>query len=346
MSQNNQNKWYDLKGDHSEVAVSTRVRLARNLRGYPFPARMNAEQARQVLIKVSDALISGASGLNLSLTELTSENRQEAASMVERHLISPEFAQGRNVRGVVLSPDESVSVMINEEDHLRIQVLGPGLCLDDCLKEAERLDTLLDETLPYAFDERLGFLTNCPTNLGTGLRASVMLHLPALSRTGALREIVSAAGKLGFAVRGMYGEGSAARGDLYQLSNQFTLGFTESQIAGRMMDSVHNIISQELAAREELKKRNSTAFEDKVWRAFGILSSARLLSSQEAEALLSELRLGSACGVIGDITPEQIDRLFFKMQPMTLSLSLGGKMPPAGRDAARAQLIGNTLKTK
>lgn len=341
-----QNKWFDRKGEHSEVAVSTRVRLARNLRGYPFPARMNAEQARQVLEKVSDALISGASGLNLKLTELTSENRQEAASMVERHLISPEFAQGRNVRGVVLSPDESVSVMINEEDHLRIQVLGPGLCLDACLKEAERLDTLLDETLPYAFDERLGFLTNCPTNLGTGLRASVMLHLPALSRTGALREIVSAAGKLGFAVRGMYGEGSAARGDLYQLSNQFTLGFTESQIAGRMMDSVQNIISQELAAREELKKSNKIAFEDKVWRAFGILSSARLLSSQEAEALLSELRLGSACGVISDITPEQIDRLFFKMQPMTLSLSLGGKMPPAGRDAARAQLIGNTLKTK
>ncbi len=339
-----QQKWFDLKGEHSEAAVSTRVRLARNLRGYPFPSRMSPEQAREVLEKVSVALISGASGADFRLIELTDKNRQEAASMVERHLISPEFAGSRNVRGVVLSPDESVSVMINEEDHLRIQILGTGLCLEACLKEAERIDILLDETLPYAFDEKLGFLTNCPTNLGTGLRASVMLHLPALARTGALREIVSSAGKLGFAVRGMYGEGSAAKGDLYQLSNQFTLGFTERQIVERMMDSAQNIIAQEHAARAELKKLNPLAFEDKIWRAAGILSSARLLSSQEAEALLSELRMGSACGLISHVTPEQIDRLFFSMQPMTLSLSLGGKMPPAGRDAARAELIRGALK--
>lgn len=336
-------KWFERGGEQPDVAVSSRVRFARNLRGYPFPSRMSGEQGREVLKKVSDALLAGGSGKNFRLVELTDKNRSEAAAMAERHLVSPEFAGARNVRGVVLSEDESVSVMINEEDHLRIQVLGPGLCLKECLQKAERLDDIVDGALPYAFDEKLGFLTNCPTNLGTGLRASVMLHLPALTRTGVLREIVAAVGKLGFAVRGVYGEGSAARGEMYQLSNQFTLGFSEDQIVEQMRDSALHIIGRERSARERLRKQVPAAFEDRIWRAYGILSSARLMSSQEAEALLSELRLGAASGVIGGVTPEQVDRLFVRVQPVTLSMNRDGEDHTASRDAARAALIRGEL---
>jgi protein arginine kinase len=233
--------------------------------------------------------------------------------------------------------------MINEEDHLRIQVLGPGFCLQECLEKAIQIDDILDEALSYAFNEKLGFLTNCPTNLGTGLRASVMLHLPALTRTGALREFANTAGKLGFAVRGMYGEGSAARAEMVQLSNQFTLGFSESEIVQRMRDYVQHIIQQERGARAGLKKQGASAYEDRIWRAYGLLSSARLMTSQEAETLLSELRLGAASGVVEGVTPEQIDRLLVKMQPMTLSLNRGGENQPARRDEARAELIRKEL---
>ncbi len=330
-------KWYESVGAHGEIVLSSRVRLARNLVRYPFPDRMSPEQQRELLDSVA------AGGKEFQLTELTERDPLSARALMERHLISPEFAASRRIRGIILSRDESVSIMVGEEDHLRIQALGSGLCLQDCLDKAMAVDDLLERAGEYAYDEHLGYLTHCPTNLGTGLRASAMLHLPALTEAGPLRDIITAAGKLGFAVRGLYGEGSRSSGALYQISNQVTMGLSETETIRRLGEAVNNIIRGEEELRARLLKERPE-FSDRLWRAAGILSSARSISSRESMELLSQLRLGVAVGELKGVSIEQLNQLLRDTQPATLNLLGGGTLSEAERDSKRASMIRDTVK--
>lgn len=336
-------RWYEAVGPDGDIVISTRVRLARNLAEHPFPGRMSPETEEKLLSEVSEALVSSAGGAEFSLTDLRSISHTEAQALVERHLISPELAKGSGARGVVFSRDESISVMINEEDHIRIQVLGAGLCLEDCLKRAWQVDDLLEGRARYAFDERLGYLTHCPTNLGTGLRASVMLHLPALTESGEMRKIINACSKLGFAVRGLYGEGSSATGSIYQLSNQLTLGLSEEESIKKLSDAVRNIINSEKTMRDTRFSRDPDLFEDRIWRAAGTLTTARIIDSAEAAALLSELRCGLSMGLMRGADIAVLNRLSWETQPACLSLATGAQ-DPRERDKKRAELIRRSLE--
>ncbi len=330
-------KWYEKSGPDGDIAVSTRVRLARNFNDLPFPNRMTADQAKLLLDRVSAKMLGSAGGIEFRMLDLSDQTGAEA--LVERHLISWELASAQRPRGAILSRDDSVSVMVNEEDHLRIQIMGTGFCLDDCARRAESIDKLLEEGETMAFDPKKGYLTSCPTNLGTGLRAGVMLHLPALTETGAIRSIIASAEKLGFAVRGMYGEGTQATGAMYQFSNQLTLGMTEEDTISRLGEAVKNIIAQERAARINMSAENPTALNDRVWRAAGTLATARLLASDETYQLLSGLRMGVSMGLLKGITIEEVNRLLWEAGPATITESLEGSATAAQRDKKRATLM-------
>jgi len=328
-----------------DVAVSTRVRLARNLREYPFKSVISRTQQAELLEKVKDALYSSSAQAKKEFTFLYMEKlpEAEALSLMEQHLISPEFAKERENGGLLLNKDKSLSVMINEEDHLRIQSLKPGLDLDGAYEPAERLETLLDEKLTFAFDERLGYLTHCPTNLGTGLRASVMLHLPALVMNNGTGKMINTVSKLGFTVRGIYGEGTEAHGDLFQISNQLTMGLSERDTLIRLGDVVQQIILQERSLRKATYERQPAEYEDAVFRSYGILRYARRLTSQEALEHLSRVRLGVVSGLIKDYDPRQIDELCTKAQVGSI-ISAFGVTDPNQRDIKRAEFIRNALE--
>ncbi len=331
-------KWYEKAGNCGDVVCSTRVRLARNLRQYPFPGRANDKQKAEVETKVRDALLSGNSALSqqfrfVSLEELSDE---EAVSLVERHIVSPEFISDRRGKAVLMSDDESISIMINEEDHIRLQVMGEGLSLKKAAETADRLDTLLGESLDFAFDSEFGYLTQCPTNLGTGLRASVMLHLPALSESGAMSRISSNLSKLGLTLRGSYGEGSQVIGALYQLSNQITLGLSETEAIDNLAAITAQIIEEERKAREHMS--SNIVIQDKIDRAAGVLKSAKMLSSEEFMKLLSYIRFGLSVGMIRGVTAEELNGLSVKVQPATLMASAGKPLDQTQRDVLRAEL--------
>ena len=336
-------KRYEAKECYDDIVISTRVRLARNIADYPFPGHMTAAQQKEVLNTVSSA-VKECDKEGFTLTELKGMDDVGLASMVERHLISPEMAVSESVRGVLMSPDKKISVMINEEDHVRIQAIQPGFRLEECMAEAGRIDDLLDSSVACAFDEKWGYLTHCPTNLGTGLRASVMLHLPALTETGRIRNLVAAANKLGFAVRGLYGEGSAAKGAIYQISNQLTLGISEEETIRRLSDAVIKILDEERGLRKIIRDDAASMLEDRVWRAAGILSTARRLKSDEAMSLISDLRIGISIGEIKGIGIEDINRLLWEIQPACLSENEGKLLKEDERDIKRADLVRKIVK--
>lgn len=332
-------KWYQLSGKDSDVVLSTRVRLARNLRGYPFPCVMDDGARAKVNTVVRKAIEEGGSAIGSRFTsiELTDLSAEDRISLVERHLISPQFAREAKGRMLLLLDDESVSLMVCEEDHLRLQVLGQGMALDEAYDTADKLDTLLSERLDFAADERLGFLTACPTNLGTAMRASVMLHLPALERSGALRSLSAGIAKLGLTIRGMYGEGSGSRGAIYQISNQETLGVTERGTIEKLEGIIEKIVKLE---RDERKKLLADPNEqDRMWRALGLLRSARMLSSDEFIDLYSLLRLGVAEGQLAGLTLDSLSELFARVQPATMIKAEGKSMTVAERDRRRAELV-------
>ncbi|MDR1158778.1 MAG: protein arginine kinase [Oscillospiraceae bacterium] len=324
---------------YDDIAVSTRIRLARNLADIPFPGRMSDEQAEEILEKVSGLFRPLADGARFHTVRLTKENRLEARVLVEKHLISPEFAGSDRPHGVILSEERGVSVMVGEEDHIRIQTIGPGLCLEERMQEAQRVDEVIDGGLPYAFDGDFGYLTSCPTNLGTALRASVMLHLPALTESGAIREIIAAVGKMGLAVRGLYGEGSQVQGALYQVSNQATMGLAESEIISRVTIVVERIVEQERALRARFKSQRPVRFGDRVWRAWGLLAYARLLPGEETMRLLSDLRWGVAEGELPPVPMARLNDLLRDIQPGVLANAAGRMLDAGARDAARADAV-------
>ena len=342
--------WYRQSGPESDVAVSTRIRLARNLRTFPFPIRMTLPQRREMNEQVR-AAAALAKGLNLRYVDMDEISDVEAEAMVERHIVSPEFAgmvggrNSRNGRALLLSEDESISVMLGEEDHIRIQAMGSGLRATEAYPLCDRLDDLFCEGLPIAFNERLGFLTECLTNLGTGLRASAMLHLPALTASGKIQASAAIVSKLGMTVRGIYGEGSQPKGNLYQLSNQITLGISEEAAIQNLSAVAMQLIRMERTARNELSQ--SAALEDKVWRAYGILQNARLLPVDEFMELISYLRWGSAMGLLPGVSVDKVDSLMVDAQPAMLISAFGSEEneSPEDVDRLRADYVRNQLST-
>ena len=331
-------KWYEKAGSCGDVVVSTRVRLARNLKQYPFPARASASQREAVERQVKDALLSGNSILSKEFRFVPLENttQEEAVSLVERHIVSPEFIADRRGKAVLISAVESISIMVNEEDHLRIQVLREGFSLKEAAETADRIDTLLSENLDFAFDPELGYLTQCPTNLGTGLRASVMLHLPGLTESGAMPRIASNLSKLGLTIRGTYGEGSKSIGALYQLSNQITLGLSENEAIENLRSITVQLMEEERKARAQMSEE--IAWQDKIDRAAGVLKSARVLSSSEFMELLSYIRLGLSTGVLQGVTTQELNALMVNAQPATLMARAGKQLDETQRDVLRADM--------
>ena len=334
-------KWYIDKGEQGDIVLSTRVRLARNLEQYPFPGRLDIDDRNKVNEIVKDAILSQNENLGLHYIKMTDLSREQAISLAERHLISPEFASSRDGRALLLNEDETISIMLCEEDHVRLQVIKSGLALMDCYVLADKIDSMLDSKLNYAFDERLGYLTQCPTNLGTGMRASVMLHLPALRRSGQLARLSSTISKLGLVLRGAYGEGSEPRGDIYQLSNQITLGITEQAAIENLQSITRQLVTQERAAAQRLC--SSIIEEDKIYRALGILQNARVLSSYECMDLLSLVRLGAARGIL-EIPIEKINEITVRVQPATINAARGQVLDAPQRDCERAQMVRDIFK--
>jgi protein arginine kinase len=340
------NEWYMQIGPESDVVMSTRVRIARNFNGIPFPSKMQREDGKLIIKKVKEAIFGRSSAIGdnfkfIDIHELTPVQRQV---LVEKHLISPDLAESRIESGVIISAEENISIMINEEDHLRIQCLSAGLQLDDTWNLCNKIDNLLEESIDYAFDEKFGYLTCCPTNLGTGIRTSVMLHLPALTMTGYIKGILEICSKLGIAVRGLYGENSEASGNMYQISNQVTLGLTEGEIISNINNIAKQIIDQERALRKQLYKQNSFRFEDRIFRSLGLLSNARIISSEEGLKLLSDVRLGVDMGIITDIDIRKLNEIQLLVQPANLQESVGRPLNPEERDIKRAETIRNRLK--
>jgi protein arginine kinase len=335
-------KWYIEKGAEGDVVLSTRIRLARNLKDYLFPTKLDLKGRQQVNSLVKDALLESGSG-SFGYLEMKDLTRTQAVSLVERHLISPEFASSFEGRALMLTEDESVSIMLCEEDHIRLQVMKAGLALQEAYKIADEIDTELDQKLNYAFDERIGYLTQCPTNLGTAMRASVMLHLPALTRSGNMNRLAATVAKLGLTIRGAYGEGSAPKGDIYQLSNQITLGITEAAALENLQSITSQLVKQEREAAKILLQKEENA--DRVWRALGVLQTARLLSGDEFMELISLVRLGAANGLL-PFELEKINELIVNMQPATINSMEGKTLKAPQRDALRAQKVRETLKNQ
>lgn len=323
----------------NDVVISTRIRLARNLKDYPFPCKLNSQGREKVIEKVRDAVKKSNSPVAsdfsfIKMSELTSS---QSVSLVEKRLVSPEFISETDGRALLISKDECFSIMINEEDHIRLQVITKGLSLEQAYDTADKLDTLLDENLDFAFDEKLGYLTQCPTNLGTGMRASVMLHLPALEKSRAISRIAGNLSKLGLTIRGAHGEGTEPKGALYQLSNQVTLGISEKAAIENLKNITEQLIAQENQARERLC--SSIDIQDAISRSLGILRSALVISHDEALKLLSNVRLGIVSKQITDVSTETIDRLMLAVEPATLTVTLNKNLSAHDRDIERAKLI-------
>jgi protein arginine kinase len=346
--QNPWSNWMKGVGPDSDIVISTRLRIARNLRQHPFPMLATDSQAEEVVRKVAEVSRTEAMRKKgpFELISMEQINPLEKRVLVEKHLISPHLAEESRKGAVLLSEDESISIMINEEDHIRIQVLLPAFQLNEAWEIGTKIDDIFEKQLNYAFDEKRGYLTSCPTNVGTGIRASVMLHLPALVMTQQINRILQAINQVGLVVRGLYGEGSEALGNLFQLSNQVTLGMSESDILSNLYSVAKQIIEQERVARRYLLENSRTALEDRIYRSYGILLYARTVESKEAAQRLSDIRLGIDLGIIKNSSQFVINELLVMTQPGFLQQHAGQKLTPEQRDERRARLIRERLSAE
>lgn len=331
--------WYSVSAPQDDIAVSTRIRLARNINGIPFPSKMKPEQFKMVNEAVRKVVLESDTPLANSLKYIAMEDIPEIErfAMVERHIISHRFASDYKNRAIIISDDESICIMLGEEDHIRVQVLLAGLQFEKAYEIADNIDSLLCGGLDLAFDERIGFLTECPTNLGTGLRSSVMLHLPLIESHGEMSGLADSISKIGLTVRGMYGEGTKALASLYQISNQITLGISEKNAIDNLKIIATQLIEKEQGYRAKL---NRIKLEDRCMRSLGILKNARILTSNEMMARLSDIKLGATQGIIDcNISPI---KLLIEGQPYMIMRKLG-EISPDERDIERAKMIRNSL---
>ena len=340
-------KWYQNEISPDSIVISSRVRLARNLENYPFPPKLDGKGREKIISAVRSALEKYGNE-NYTYADLSERTANENAVLVEDHLISREFCDmPQSVkRTLVTDEDGKVAVMIGEEDHLRIQCILPGLAIEKAYERASAIDDVIANGVNYAYDEKLGYLTSCPTNLGTGLRASVMLHLPAIKECGYLKSVISLMTKIGLTVRGLYGEGSEAQGCLYQISNQVTLGISEKDTIEKLTDAVAKVVDKETELRRKMKSSGGVAFEDRLWRAYGVLTNARRLSFSDFVSLWSDVRLGISCGIITGVRDKNLTSLLISSMPChIIDLSPEAKNP-AKRDEIRAAKVREALSAK
>lgn len=336
--------WICAEGPDADVVVSCRARVARNLEGFSFSNRADPDERREIVNIARQVLLALPVAPQMLWVDLVQAPERDRRLLVERHLISAALASADHDRAVAISDDERLSVMVNEEDHLRIQVLGPGLRLDEVHRRVNEVDDAIEARLDFAFDSRWGYLTACPTNVGTGIRVSAMLHLPALAITKEINRVRRAAKDLHLAVRGYYGEGSESAGDFYQVSNQVTLGTSEEEILAEFASAiVPRIVEYERRARRALAERNPTLLDDKVHRALGILRAARLLRRDEAMRLLSRVRLGVHLGRLEEVDARTIGRLFIQVEPAHLQLGAEEPLADDAIDARRAEVVRRAL---
>ena len=341
---NKESEWLRGKGPQSNIVISSRVRLARNLEGYPFCNRDTDQMKKKILeeLKLRIAKCKYLKGAPfIAMKSITDVDRQ---FLVERHLMSIEHMTDPAYKGLVIDEKEIVSIMINEEDHLRIQVLQSGFNIMEAWRIVDEIDTDLAEKTRFAFSPRWGYLTACPTNTGTGLRGSVMLHLPALSMTNQISKVFQALSKLGLTVRGLYGEGTEAIGDFFQVSNQVTLGHLETDLLDNIERIINKIILREDATRGMLLRKDKEEISDKIFRAIGTLKSARIITSNETVTLLSTIRLGVGLKIVKDVTLNTLNELFILTQPAHLQKLEQKVLSPQERDHKRAELIREKLK--
>lgn len=339
-------KWMKDGGPDDDIALTSRIRIARNIEDVPFPMLQTDSHANAVIEQVERAMNSSkvAATGQFELLHISDMSALDRQVLVEKHLISRDLAEEVRHGAVALRADEVVNVMINEEDHMRIQCLMPGLRLEEAWAVANELDDALEEQIPYAFHDRYGYLTACPTNVGTGIRASVMLHLPGLVLSGQISRLLSAVSQVGLTVRGMYGEGSESAGNLFQVSNQVTLGETEEEIIGNLDSVVHQLIDHERNARRVLVQENRDGLEDRVSRSFGILAYARRMDSKETLQRLSDVRLGIDLGMITGVSAGILKELLVMTQPAFLQKYYNQELSPTERDLRRATLIRERLR--
>lgn len=330
--------WYTTFGPSGDVVLSSRVRLARNIADIPFVSRMTPEQESKIIELCKSAVP------QMTFIDFSTMTKTEILSLSECHLVSPEMIENKHQCGILTNSDCSECIMLNEEDHIRIQAMAPGLNLELCLQNADRLDDELESTIDFGFHKDFGYLTACPTNVGTGMRASVMVHLPALTALGKMESIIRSLSKLGITVRGFYGEGSKAYGNIYQISNQITLGVSEEDTIDKLTQVITDIIEKERSAGQKLYTGDKFTFEDKIMRSYGILMNARILTSGETVNLISDVRWGINLGIIKNINLETLSRVFYEVLPATITKN-HNLTTALERDLKRAELIGEQLNS-
>ena len=335
--------WHNTVGRSSDTVISTRVRLARNINGYPFATRLDVAGANEIIEKVTLPMES-AGFRKINFADLSPIM---ATSYVERHYVSPEFATKDAPHALFLQEQAGIAVMVCEEDHLRIQSILPGLALEEAYLNASRTEKRLDEDFDFAYSEELGYLTHCPTNLGTGMRASVMMFLPALTRGGYMEALSAQLSKIGLTMRGLFGEGSGSAGCIYQISNQITLGITEEETLKKMNEAIRQICESEQKARNAISGDAKDRLTDRILRSVGTLKYAYIMSSSEFMKLFSDIRFGIALGIVNEITYEQLGTLLVEAMPATLTLSTENTpKTETARDKLRAQKIQSVIQNK
>lgn len=331
--------WYLESGKDSDVVLSTRVRIARNISGLPFKAKQTEEDKNYLLNKLSE--ITPQIGYGLKFLKIKDIDDITKISLVEKHLISPEFIN-ENYGAILINNEENICIMVNEEDHLRIQVFGAGLSVKEVQNLAMEIEEKIGKLLTYAYNNEYGYITSCPTNLGTGMRISIMTQLTALNKTGNIRKMLEIVQNLGMNIRGVYGEGSKASANIYQISNKQTLGITEAELAENILQIIEKIVKQERVGRKLLAK-DQMGLEDNVYRAFGTLKYCKKISHEECENLLSEIKLGTDLGIIKELTDAKVLKLQLYTKPANLQKYVGEKLNAYERDIKRAEVINNII---
>ncbi len=331
--------WYEKFGPKGDIVLSSRVRLARNIEKIPFGNKMTTEHRKQVIDRCKAAL------QNFQFIDLQKMDKIDKLALSECHLISPEIANSSNICGLLANEACNICIMLCEEDHIRIQAMYEGFDLENCLKSANDIDDKLEQSVKLAFDPRFGYLTCCPTNTGTGMRASVMLHLPGLTQNGNIESLIRSLSKLGLTVRGIYGEGSRALGNIYQISNQVTLGISEEEAIQKLNQIISEVIEQERTTSRTIFENSKLYLEDRIMRAKGLIENARIMSSNEAMNLLSDVRWGINLGIIKNIDLETLSKTLYQSLPANITKNYN-LTTPAQRDIKRCEILRSAFITK
>lgn len=334
--------WYLQNGKESDVVLSTRIRLARNIKEFEFPNKYSKEESRNILKKIEE--ITPSLGYGLKFIKLEDIDDITKISLIEKHILSPEFAMSKKEnKAILINDDENICIMLNEEDHIRMQVFSAGLDLENLLNLSVEIDEKLENLVNYAYSNKYGYLTSCPTNVGTGMRASVMVHLPALTATGNIGKVLQAANNFGMNIRGIYGEGSQSQGNIYQIFNNQSLGISEQEIIKNVRAITEKVIQQERLARKYLGKKQID-LENRVYRAYGLLSYSSKLSSEECRKLLSDVKLGTDLGIIKELNDMKVNKLGLYTKPGNLQKYFGKILAGEERDIKRAEIIKKIIK--